>query len=75
LARVVGEREPHLADDRIGDLVEAERRTLAQCRVECRAQDGDVHEIVEVPGLERSVLPAIGEGQELVAAAQCAGVA
>jgi hypothetical protein len=71
----VVEGESHVPNDRLGDFLGGERRALAERGVQSGTQHSDVDEIVEMPGLERGVLAAIGEGEQFVAAAECAGVA
>ena len=60
-------------DNCLCDAVESQFVMTQQGRVQRATKQRDVNKIVEVPGLERSVLPIIGEREDLVSRAFHAG--
>ncbi len=65
--RVLLPGQPERADHRPGQRVMAQpaRPGRRRCPVQSAAHQPDLHEIVEVPGLQGGVLPVVGERQHL----------
>ncbi len=65
--RVLAGRQPHHLGHGLGQVVVAQPLLAGPHRglVEGTAQLGHLREVVEVPGLERRVLPVVDEGEEL----------
>ena len=61
----VARREFERIEDALAEFGEAERAVLADGLGERGTQQRDLHEVVEVPGLQRSILPVIGETERL----------
>ena len=66
VAREVGHGQAEFLGDPLGhDLVGQALRSLVQRPVQGAAQLGDLHEIVEMPGLQRGVLAVVDEREQL----------
>ena len=62
----VGAVEAECLEHGIGQMLLVEHATLLlQCGHECRAEGEQEDEVVEVPSLQGSVLPVVGEAQQL----------
>ncbi len=62
----VPEAETARVNDLVRHCVEGQIALPLQRREKRRAKQGNMNEVVEVPGLERGVLAVVGEGEQLV---------
>ena len=67
ISRIQLGRQPQLIEDRLRDAVMRKplRAYGRRSAVKARAQEADLDEVIEVPGLERRVLPIVREAEQL----------
>jgi hypothetical protein len=57
--------EPRRLEHRLRDVGVVKRFPLFQRAIQCRPHQRHIHKVIEVAGLERSILPVIGETHQL----------